>query len=75
MALIGSHGGKDLNELWHIRMGHLHHGALRILRSTITGVSDLSTERDDVCRECALGKYAKATFPGSKKLKTGPRVY
>ena len=65
MELIGSHGDKDLNELWHKRMGHLHHGALRILRSTITGVPVLSTE-DDVCRGCALGKYAKATFPRSK---------
>lgn len=44
MALIGSHGDKDLNELWHKRMGHLHHGALRIFRSTVTGISDLSTE-------------------------------
>ena len=33
MALIGSHGDKDLKELWHRRMGHLHHGALR---STVT---------------------------------------
>jgi len=47
-------------------MGYLHHGALRILRSTVTGVLDLSTERDDVCRGCAPGKYAKATFPRSK---------
>eukprot|EP00253_Pinus_taeda_P032184 PITA_32184 len=46
-------------------MGHLHHGALRILRSTVTGVLNLSTERDDVCRGCALGKYAKAAFPRS----------
>jgi len=66
MALIGSHGDNDLNELWHRRMGHLHYGALRILRNTVTGVSDLSTKRDDVCRGCALGKYAKATFPRSK---------
>ena len=66
MALIGSHGDKDLNELWHRRMGHLHHGALRILRNTVIGVSDLSTERDDVCIVCALRKYAKATFPRSK---------
>ena len=66
MALIGSNGEKDLNELWHRRMGHLHHGALRILRSTVIGVPDLSTERDDVCRGCVLGKYAKATFPRSK---------
>ena len=26
MGLIGSHGNKDLNELWHKRMGHLHMG-------------------------------------------------
>ena len=47
-------------------MGHLHHGALRILRSTVTRVLDLSMERDDVCRGCALGKYAKAKFPRNK---------
>lgn len=66
MALIGNNGDKDLNELWHRRMGHMHHGALRIIRKTVTGVPDLSTERDDVCRGCALGKYAKAAFPNSK---------
>eukprot|EP00253_Pinus_taeda_P012244 PITA_12244 len=66
MALIGSHGDKDLNELWRRRMGHFHHGALRILRSTVTRVPDLSMERDAVCRGCALGKYAKAAFPISK---------
>lgn len=47
-------------------MGHLHHGDLRILRSILIGVPDLSTKQDDVCKECALGKYAKATFPRSK---------
>ena len=67
MELIGSHGDRDLNKLWRRRMGHLHHGALRILRSTVTGVLDLSTERDDVCRGCALGKYAKAAFPRSNR--------
>ena len=66
MALIGSNGDKDLNELWHRIMGHLHHGALRIIKKTIIGVPYLSTERDDVCRGCALCKYAKTTFPRSK---------
>jgi len=65
MALIGSNGDKDLDELWHRMMGHLHHRALRILRKTVIGVPNLSTERDDVCRGCALGKYAKAAFPRS----------
>lgn len=65
MALIGSNGDKDLNELWHRRMGHLHHGDLRILRKTISGVPELSIERDDVRRGCTLGKYAKAAFSKS----------
>ena len=65
MALIGSNGDKDLNELWHRRMGHLHHGTLRILRKTVSGVSELSTKQDDVCRGCALGKYTKAAFSRS----------
>ena len=44
MTLIASNGDKDLNELWHRRMGHLHHGALRILRKIVTRFPDLSTE-------------------------------
>jgi len=65
MALIGCNGDKGLNELWHMRMGHLHHGALRILRKTVSGVLELSTKWDDVCRGCALGKYAKDAFSRS----------
>ena len=65
VALISNNGDKDLNELWHRRMGHLHHGALIILGKTLSGVLELSTERDDVCKGCALGKYAKATFSRS----------
>ena len=48
-----------LCELWHRRMAHLHHGALRVLREIVTGVPQFSTEHQEVCRECALGKYTK----------------
>lgn len=73
MALIGkdNRNGKELNELWHRRMGHLHHGALRMLRETMIGVPFLSTEHDDVCKGCVLGKYAKATFPRSDSRAKG----
>ena len=47
---------KDLCELWHKRMAHLHHGALSILRQITTGVPEFSTEHYDVCRGCAMGK-------------------
>lgn len=64
MELIGNNynGENELNELWHRRMGHLHHGPLRMLRETVIGVPELSTEHDDVCTGCVLGKYAKANF-------------
>lgn len=43
-----SNNGRDLNEIWHRIMGHLHHGALRMLKETITCVPKLGTEHD-VC--------------------------
>lgn len=37
-----------------------------MLKETVTGVLKLSTEDDDVCKGCVLGKYyAKAIFPRS----------
>ena len=63
MALIDSMNERDLNELWQRRMGYLHHGALKILKKTVMGAPELSTRKDDVCRGCVLGKYAKTTFP------------
>ena len=62
---------RDLGELWHRRMCHSHHGALRLLRETVTGVPEVSTEHDDVCKGCVLGKFAKASFPRSDTRSKG----
>jgi transposase InsO family protein len=70
-ALTCSTSSRDLCEIWHRRMGHLHHGALRILRDITTGLPDFSIEQYDVCRGCAMGKYAKAPFPASDSRSTG----
>eukprot|EP00253_Pinus_taeda_P006792 PITA_06792 len=55
MALIGNNGDKDLNELWHRRMAHLHHGALRILRpmstKALSGAKYFVTFIDDHSRK------------------------
>lgn len=69
MALISSNvdGEKELNELWHRRMGHLHHGALRMLKETVTGVPVLTTKNDDTCRCCVLGNYAKVAYSRTNK--------
>jgi hypothetical protein len=43
-ALMHSTNNNDFCDLWHRRMAHLHHGALRILRGIVTGVPELSTK-------------------------------
>jgi hypothetical protein len=62
---VSSDNSRQICELWHCRMAHLHHGALGRLRAVVTGVPQISTEHRDVCRGCALGKFTKASFPNS----------
>jgi len=52
-------------------MGHIHHGALRLLREIVIGVPELSMEHDDVCRGCVLRKFAKVAFPRSDNRASG----
>jgi hypothetical protein len=34
------HGSDNLCELWHRRLGHLHYGALPLLKDMVQGLSD-----------------------------------
>jgi hypothetical protein len=72
LALVASgDSSRQLCELWHRRMAHLHHGALGGLREVVTEVPQISVEHQDVYRGCALGKFAKASFPGSDTRSAG----
>ena len=53
----------ELCEIWHHKMGHMYHGALSTLREITTGVPDFSSDHLDVCRGCAMGKFARSPFP------------
>jgi hypothetical protein len=64
-ALLHTTSSNDLCELWHRRMAHLHHGALRILREIVTGVPEFTIEHQELCKGCALEKYTKTFFPSS----------
>jgi hypothetical protein len=48
-ALFHGTNINDLCELWHKRMAHLHHGALRILREILSGVLEFSIEHQELC--------------------------
>lgn len=48
-----------------MRMAHLHHGALKMLKDIVTGLREIRVKQHDVCKGCALGNYAKTTTPSS----------
>jgi hypothetical protein len=68
---VSNNNNKHTCELWHRRMAHLHHGALGGLRQVVTGVPQISTKHQDVCKGCALGKISKASFPNNHTRATG----
>jgi hypothetical protein len=69
-ALIHTTNNNDLCELWHRRMAHLHHGALRDLREMVIGVPNFNLEHHELCKGCALGKYTKTAFSSSHSRAT-----
>lgn len=53
---------QDIGELWHRRLGHLHHGALKIMKHISRGLLEGALEEIDICKGCTLGKHMKSTF-------------
>lgn len=50
---------------------HLCHGSLKVLREFVDGLLEFSTYQHDVCKGCALRKYAKTAFPSSDTMSKG----
>jgi hypothetical protein len=55
----------DMAELWHRRMAHLHHGALKGIKEIVTGLPDFSTEHHEVCKGCTMAKKTKTAIPNN----------
>ena len=53
---------RDEGELWHGRLGHFHHGALKFMQHISTGLPRGTIMQSDTCKGCTMGKYVKATF-------------
>eukprot|EP00253_Pinus_taeda_P007892 PITA_07892 len=54
--------GQDIGELWDRTLGHLHHGALKIMQQISTRLPKCKLEKTSMCKGFTLGKYAKASF-------------
>ena len=53
---------RDEDELWHRRLGYLHHGTLKILQQISTGLPKGTLAQSDQCKGCTMGKFVKTTF-------------
>jgi hypothetical protein len=53
-------------ELWHMRVAHLGHSALKILGKIMTRMSLVTSEHHEICKGCVLGKYVQAHLPKSE---------
>ena len=53
---------QDIGELWHRQLGHLHHGALKIMQQISIGLPKGKLEQVDTCKGCTFGKYTKSSF-------------
>ena len=56
---------------WHRRFGHLHYTPLPGLQKMVTGMPEVSPKHEGICKECALGKNTKKSFPRSKSRSKG----
>ena len=65
VAMVGKEEevvSRDEGELWHRRLGHLHHGALKILQQISTGLPKGTLAQSDQCKGCTMGNFVKTTF-------------
>ena len=53
---------RDEGKLWHRRLGHLHHGALKILQQIYTRLPKGTLAQSDQHKGCTMGKFLKTTF-------------
>jgi hypothetical protein len=53
---------RDEGELWHRKLGHLHHGDLKIMQKISTRIPRGTLAQLDQCKGCTLEKYVKSTF-------------
>ena len=59
------------NELWHIRLVHVHYRALPLASNVVEGLPKIQEKHEGVCKGCVKGKNTKNTFPSSKSKAKG----
>ena len=67
----------DSYELWHRRLGHIGEEKMRLLQTTVTGVTDLAAGPQQPCEACALSKSVRTISKEAQERATRrlQRVY
>jgi hypothetical protein len=66
-----THDATISNELWHIRIGHLHYKALPDIQNIVCGIPSISFTKNEICKGFMLGKNIKKSFPSSDNKAQG----
>jgi hypothetical protein len=66
-----AHDATSSNELWHIRLGHLHYKVLLDLQNMVCGMPSISLSKNEICKGCMLCKNIKKAFPSSENRVEG----
>ena len=53
---------QDEGDLSHRRLGHLHHGALRVMQQISTGLPKGTLMQIDTCKGCTMGNMQRPLF-------------
>lgn len=56
---------ESIGELWHRRLGHLHHKAFPDFQKIVSGMPSISISKNEICKGCMLGKNVKRSFSNS----------
>lgn len=65
------HDSMEPSELWYRRLAHVHYRALPIARKTVSGLPEIQTKHEGICKGCAQGNNVKKAFPSSESKAKG----
>ena len=62
MGKVDNLVSRDEGELWHRKLGHVHHRALKVMQPIYIGLPMGTLAEVDICKGCTLEKYVNSTF-------------
>ena len=65
------HESIEPNELWHIRLSHVHYRALPMASKAVSGLPEIQEKHEGICKGCLQGKNVKKTFPSNESKAKG----